>query len=577
MAIQGQTIYFKCRAYKIDMSDRSIAADLGSFAWILPCIDMNYGTGTLEDQDGVTALYDTWIAGVPDLHMMGCPQKLQYDNSSDYSQFTDFFPNSDVYNWGGTTAYGMCYENVTTGHVMVNGGQTGSLTECYPSMEDMQAGTNRIWGSSDWNTNRVFFCGGTDSYPGQSNLLAYYTLDDDGVTVNKLTNITIGGVGGPHSATNDVINIDSVELDFPNAANLLDFLGLAWEYDGSNPYDDPTAPDEGNPGDGSDRGGRGGGGDHDRRSDPLPIPGLPDLGATDTGFVTLYNPTTNQLQALADKLWDSSIFDTDIFQKLFESPMDAILGLSIVPISVTGSAANCVIGNYDSGVSMIKLDSQYYEIDCGSLQVSEFWGAYLDYAPYTKLMLWLPYIGFRQITPDDVMGLSVNIKYHVDVLSGSCVAYVMCDGKLIYSYQGQCSSQIPVAAHAYNNAVSGAIQLAGAVGSMIATGGMTAPLVAPGMAQTAINTMKGETQRSGGVGGTGGLMGVQKPYIVIVRPEQAVPINQNKLEGYPSLMSGPLSNFSGFTSIESIQLQGMSATEAEKEEILSLLKEGVIL
>lgn len=577
MAVQGQTIYYKCRAYLFNPSDRSIHRDLGTFAWILPCVDVNYGTGTLEDEDGVTALYDTWISGCPDFHMMGNPRRFVYENDSDISMFTDFFPNCDVLPRSETNGYWLGYENLTNGHVMVKEGGTGEFTTCYGSMEDFQTETDQIWHSSDSNLSMIFFVGGTTEYTGSAVMPAYYTLEDDGNTVDKFTYVTIGGIGGLPTATNNVININSVSFDPGWTFMLNDFFGTVRTYDGSNPYEDPDAPDDGNPGDGSDRGGRGGGGDHDRRSDPLPIPGLPELGATDTGFVTLYNPTVNQLQALADKLWDSSVFDTEIFQKLFESPMDAILGLSIVPISVTGSAANCVIGNYDSGVSMIKLGSQYYELDCGSLQVSEFWGAYLDYAPYTKLMLWLPYIGFRQITPDDVMGLSVNIKYHVDVLSGSCVAYVMCDGKLIYSYQGQCSSQIPVAAHAYNNAVSGAIQLAGAVGSMIATGGMTAPLVAPGMAQTAINSMKGETQRSGGVGGTGGLMGVQKPYIVIVRPEQAVPINQNKLEGYPSLMSGPLSNFAGFTKVESIHLQGMAATEAEKNEILSLLKEGVIL
>lgn len=321
----------------------------------------------------------------------------------------------------------------------------------------------------------------------------------------------------------------------------------------------------------------GGGGNHDLDSDNIDIPSLPSLSAVDTGFVTIFNPSLAQLQTLSDYLW-SSAFDIDTIKKLFANPMDAFLGFSIVPVDVPSGGQKVVkVAGVSTGISMTVAARQFVEVDCGSITVNEYWGAYLDYEPFTTAALYLPYIGVHPIAIDDIMGKTVKIVYHVDILSGSCVAYVKCGSSVLYSFIGQCSSNVPMTASDWTNTINGALTIASAIGSMVSSGGASAPSAAGTIASTAVNSLKPSIEKSGSISGTGGMMGIQKPYLIITRPKQAIPTNQNKYMGYPSFITVNLSFLSGFTVMEDVHITGVSATDEEIKEIESLLKEGVIL
>ena len=136
--------------------------------------------------------------------------------------------------------------------------------------------------------------------------------------------------------------------------------------------DDPYAKDpDGTTGTG------GGTGNFDGTGDNIDIPSLPTLSAVDTGFITLFNPTIAQLKNLASYMWNGSLFDLNTWQKLFADPMDAILGLSIVPVAVpNGSTGEVKVGNISTNISMTKAASQYVEVDCGTINVNEYWGDY---------------------------------------------------------------------------------------------------------------------------------------------------------------------------------------------------------
>lgn len=320
----------------------------------------------------------------------------------------------------------------------------------------------------------------------------------------------------------------------------------------------------------------GGTGNFDGTGDSIDFPGLPTLSSADTGFITLFNPTIGQLQSLANYMW-SGLFDIDTFRKIFADPMNCILGLSIVPVSVPNGGTSAVkVGNISTNVFMTKASSQYVTVDCGSLNVNEYWGAYLDYDPYTKAELYLPYCGTHPLSVDDIMGKSVHVKYNIDILSGACCAMVKCGGSVLYSFIGQCSSSIPITGNDWTNVINGVISAAVAVGSMVATGGASAPLAVPSLASTAVNGMKPTVEKSGAMGGTGGMLAVQTPYLILTRPRQALPARQNAFTGYPSFVTANMGSLSGYTEIESVHLEGISATETELNEIENILKSGVI-
>lgn len=311
-------------------------------------------------------------------------------------------------------------------------------------------------------------------------------------------------------------------------------------------------------------------------SDSIDIPPLPTASASAAGFITLFNPTLGQLNNLANYMW-SDLFSLETFKKIFADPMDCILGLSIVPVKPASAGTSAVkIGNISTDVSMNKTSSQYVAVDCGTIEVKEYWGAYLDYAPYTQCEIYLPYVGTKQISVDDVMNKSVHVVYHVDILSGACNAYVKCGDSVLYTFVGQCSSSIPISGNDWTNVLNGAISVAGKIGLAMATGGATALMSGLGAASSIISSSKPTVERSGAMSSTGGLLGIQKPYLILTRPKQALPENQNKYTGYPSFITMVLSECTGYTEIDSVHLENMSCTDEEAQEIENLLKSGVI-
>ena len=338
---------------------------------------------------------------------------------------------------------------------------------------------------------------------------------------------------------------------------------------------DPYSPG-GDTGD-DDSEGEGGTGDFDGTTDPIDFPDLPTVSAVDTKFITIFNPSKAQLTSLAEYMW-SPLFDVDTLKKLWADPMDCILGLTMVPFSVpNGGTGTVAIGNISTGISMTKAGSQYVAINCGSINVKEFWGGYLDYDPYTKFQIYLPYVGIKPLLADEIMGKSIHVKYHCDILTGACNCFVKCGGSVLYSFNGQCSTQIPISGNDWRNTISAAINIAGQAAGMYVTGGATAPMAISSIAQSAVNGLKQTVEKSGSLSGTGGMLAIQKPYLIATRPKQAVPKNQNKFTGYPAFITRTLSSCSGYTEVYSCHLENIPCTSDELNEIENLLKSGVIL
>jgi hypothetical protein len=308
----------------------------------------------------------------------------------------------------------------------------------------------------------------------------------------------------------------------------------------------------------------------------------------------LFNPSLSELKSLANYMW-SDLFSVDSFKKIFADPMHAVLGLSIVPVNVPSAGSReVVVGNISTGVTMTVAAKQFVSVDCGSITVKPHWGAYLDYDPYTKSFIYLPFIGMHPVSTDDIMGRTIHIKYNVDILSGACTAFIESSGVVLYQFIGQVSSCIPITGDNFSSVINGVLGIAGSVGAMVATGGFSAPASVAeaglGTAYTAghfisagaaigqdVMNMKPSIEKSGAMSGTGGIMGVKNPYLIMLRPNAAIPGGQNQFSGYPSHITARLSDLTGYTEVEMIHLENIPCTEKEQEEILHYLAGGVIL
>lgn len=330
-------------------------------------------------------------------------------------------------------------------------------------------------------------------------------------------------------------------------------------------------------------------GDFDDESDPMDFADGPTISPIDTGFLSLYNPTVNEIRSLAQYMW-SDAFSLNSFKKLFADPMDCILGLSIVPVQPPqGIRRTITVGNIPiEGVEMTTIPNQIVHVDCGTLNLNEYWGSALDYAPNSKITLFLPYIGFRQLDIDEVMKKPITIRYNVDVLTGGCVAEIMTrttDGQsmIAYSFDGNCAVQVPVTGADFGNMLSMTVKSVGTMVGAAATGGASAGVQAAAVAGGLTNTVNGvmnskpTIQHSGNMAGGSGQLGQQRPYFILERPRQSLPEGYQQIEGYPANITRQLGTLSGFTQVDNLHLENINATDSELAEIESLLKSGVIL
>lgn len=352
--------------------------------------------------------------------------------------------------------------------------------------------------------------------------------------------------------------------------------------------DDPT-PEKST--DTSDLDPRGGGGTETNRSDTILPPDntaeLNNYSGVSAGFISLYSPSTSQLRSLASYLWTSDFVDN--VKKMFGDPMDVIIGLTQLPFNVpTGVSTTVKAGFIDTGIAMPRVSQQYIDFNMGSIKYGSYWGNALDFDPYTKVQIYLPFIGFRTLNTNDVINSTVSLKYRIDCLTGAVTAFVSSGQFVKYEFSGQCGASIPVTSQNYNNVINTAINIVSTVGTGIiggvATGGlgtMASMATVNGIANVASGVasggMKPTVQRSGGMGGASSIMGMRTPYLVFQRPKTSLPRNYNNIYGYACNKYLRLGNCRGFTQVEHMHLQVQGATDDEMKEIENILHKGVFI
>lgn len=321
-------------------------------------------------------------------------------------------------------------------------------------------------------------------------------------------------------------------------------------------------------------------GNFDDTSDNIDIPTLPVTNASSCGMVKMYEMDLGQTKALASYLWSGATEFYENLTKMFNDPMDSIISLSLAPIKPSVGASTVIeMCKYAiNNVTGNPLTSQYASLNCGTVKISPYWGNALDYAPYTKASIYLPFIGTQELNIDDVMNRTVGVTYNIDLLSGACVCLITCDGSVMYNFSGNVISQIPVsgknALEMYKSVISAVTNTALAVGTGAGGVALAGDVVSNGLS---VMGSKMTVQRGGTISATNGVLGVKFPYITILRANQSLPTDFHSFKGYPSNISGKVSSFSGYTEVEYVHVTGINATENELEMIEQILKEGFII
>ena len=317
--------------------------------------------------------------------------------------------------------------------------------------------------------------------------------------------------------------------------------------------------------------------------DDDPIGETPDVlipinPISDSGFVSLYNPSGFELRKLSQYLWSDNFINN--IKKLFQDPMDAIIGLHMIFGSpTTGGKTNIKVGFVDTGVTANKITAQYFTIDCGTVNVREYFKDARDY-DFCNISIYLPFVGIQKLNSKDLMDASVRVLATVDVVTGALLYEIDVTKKglkqCLYTFSGNCAVQLPISAGSYSSAIANLIGIGAGIAGAVATGGALAPALISGIGSAAVNSHI-DVQTSNSIGSNAGAMGIKKPYLIINRLSSYNANAYQKTQGYPSNKTAKIGSLKGVAKIKECHLEGIPATDEELEEIYTLLKQGVIL
>lgn len=246
-------------------------------------------------------------------------------------------------------------------------------------------------------------------------------------------------------------------------------------------------------------------------------------------FFTVYIPTNENMEVINNAIFLQGSETVDVmhyfssYKKFF----------CIIPIE---GYKQLKAGKYDFGVTAPYTKSYNLDIDCGSIQIDETFKSVMDYAPFSRLTIFLPFIGFQELDVSMVMNNVLHVVYTVDVLSGRCLAklFVVIEENecCIAEYGGTIASDEVFSSSGQYN---GSYEL--------------------------LTSMQ---------------LGDLQTYVLISNKEP-LEGNVSEYDGYPTNEVIKVGDVTGFIAYDNIFAVGMTATETEKREIESILKSGVLV
>ena len=246
-------------------------------------------------------------------------------------------------------------------------------------------------------------------------------------------------------------------------------------------------------------------------------------------FVNIYNPTQAQLVDAANALFMN--FDTGNVVDI--NPYIVSIHKVFVPVSTDEAFQPIKFGKYNTQVNSKVVNQKVSRVSCGKVTVPELYHNALDYSPFTTVRIWLPFLGFYDLSIDELSNKEIELTYAIDLVNGKALAEISNDDGVIYRFVGTAYAQEPYHTESLNN-----------------------------MSTAYINGAYN--------------MADFTPYLLIERPINLTPSN-NYLEGLPTYKVVTIGDMKGYLRCRKVFATDMIATEAEKNEIEALLRDGVLV
>lgn len=314
----------------------------------------------------------------------------------------------------------------------------------------------------------------------------------------------------------------------------------------------------------------------------------PTLTATGV-FNRCYVLDGNGVNDLCDYLYNASdsVFDEIIDGVLTRgNPIESLIDLRLYPFDVrsftgAGTPEFIKFGRTQTTVAASKLPHNANAvISLGSCVVPRYYNSFLDYE--TDAKLYIPFCGVCDLPIDRVLNHTISIKLIVDYITGACCAVVYCDALPLVYQSGVIGVSIPMTAT--DSAEFGKSIIGNLITGVTQAAGKNPAGAVRSLTDTASKIWNGsDIQTAGASSPQVALYQPKNAYLLlsIVNPPSEVygDVYASTI-GYETFM--PVSaiswmNGSGFTVFDNVRLNVGQATDAERNEILSLLSAGVFM
>lgn len=288
-----------------------------------------------------------------------------------------------------------------------------------------------------------------------------------------------------------------------------------------------------------------------------------------------YAISPTRLKQLGNVLWNGSFIQN--IELVNNNPIENIVSVKMFPFLISGSADEIIqLGNVDTGVNGKPVpDSYSYKHNVGNIKVSKKYNNFLDYAPFTKVTLFLPFVGFKELPTDEVMDRTLNISYIIDIVTGTCkviISVILSGNKVpIVSFDGSIGIDIPISSS--NRASVEASYITSALGT-------TSQMMSGNPIGTIEQGLNGamamyHTNTVGNPNPSCSIYECLDAFLIYDRPTYQELKQFNHTKGRMCMLSKTIGNLNGFTVCDSnIDLNGINCSETEKEELQSIMSNG---
>ena len=158
-------------------------------------------------------------------------------------------------------------------------------------------------------------------------------------------------------------------------------------------------------------------------------------------------------------------------------------------------------------------DSEFAMHDFGYIDIptelaSRMRGDYLDYAPFVKYQLYLPYVGYVDLNPNDIIDGKLGIQLNLNIITGEGLYVVYTDDndkhqkvdgtedgpQVIFTIPCQLGLEVPITPSVMQNLVRSVVNTIGTAASIGASAGVAGGIVAAGMASQRLHSINEGTK-----------------------------------------------------------------------------------